>query len=119
MLLRTCIATLLTVGLTTAAGAQTGPASPGVREQAGDAWITTKIQAAYFLDADVKGRTIDVTTANAVVTLTGRVENEREHDQAVSIARTIRNISLTAGAGRKTGVAENRCGRADINAAIG
>jgi osmotically-inducible protein OsmY len=79
---------LLTVGLTTAAGAQTGSASPGAREQAGDAWITTKIQAAYFLDADVKGRTIDVTTANGIVTLAGRVENQREHDQAVSIART-------------------------------
>lgn len=56
--------------------------------QTGDAWITTKIQAAYFLDADVKARTINVTTKDGVVTLTGTVESERERDQAVSIART-------------------------------
>lgn len=55
--------------------------------QMGDAWITTKIQAQYFLDADVKARNIDVTTANAIVTLTGIVHSDRERQQAVSIAR--------------------------------
>jgi osmotically-inducible protein OsmY len=55
--------------------------------QAGEAWTTAKIQSKYFLDTDVKGRDIDVTTQNGTVTLRGTVESERERRQAVAIAR--------------------------------
>lgn len=41
-----------------------------------DGWITTKIQAKYFLDPDVKGRAVNVETANGVVTLTGTLESD-------------------------------------------
>lgn len=58
----------------------------------GDAWITTKVQASYFADADVRARNIDVDTVNGVVTLTGVVHSERERDQAVAIARTIDGV---------------------------
>ena len=58
-----------------------------------DGWITTKIEAAYFADADVKGRTIDVTTDNGVVTLTGTVEDQKARDQAVAIARSIDGVT--------------------------
>lgn len=52
-----------------------------------DGWLTTKIQAQYFADDDVKGRYINVTTREGVVTLAGRVDDENAHEQAVQIAR--------------------------------
>jgi osmotically-inducible protein OsmY len=58
-----------------------------------DAWITAKIQSKYFLDADVKGRDIDVTTQNGAVTLTGDVESERERRQAMALARNTDGVT--------------------------
>jgi osmotically-inducible protein OsmY len=57
-----------------------------------DGWITTKIQASYFIDADVKGRDIDVTTQNGIVTLTGTVSSETERREAAAIAREITGV---------------------------
>ena len=66
---------------------QASEAIEGATNDVQDGWITTKIQAKYFADADVKARRIDVTTENGVVTLTGTVENERARQQAVEIAK--------------------------------
>jgi len=52
-----------------------------------DAWITTKIQSQYFADADVRSLDIAITTESGIVTLSGFVDDQRAHDQAVSIAR--------------------------------
>lgn len=52
-----------------------------------DSWITTKIQSQYFLEADVKGRAIDVDTRQGLVTLTGSVTSAAEQDLAQRIAR--------------------------------
>ena len=52
-----------------------------------DVWITTKVQSKYFLDDDVRGRNIDVTTNEGVVVLRGHVRNDREKRQAVALAR--------------------------------
>jgi hyperosmotically inducible protein len=51
-----------------------------------DAWLTTKIQAQYFADEDIKARHINVWTRDGVVTLTGRVDTEAAHEQALNIA---------------------------------
>jgi osmotically-inducible protein OsmY len=51
-----------------------------------DAWIATKIQSKYFLDTDVKGRTIDVSVADGVVALTGSVESDAQRKTAEQIA---------------------------------
>jgi len=56
------------------------------------AWITTKIQAKYFADSVVKGRRIDVTTNNGVVTLTGKVESNSERQQALQLARETEGV---------------------------
>lgn len=64
-----------------------GGAIVSVNETLSDGWITTKIQARYFLDRDVKARNIDVTTANGTVTLSGHVDSERARQRAVEIAR--------------------------------
>jgi osmotically-inducible protein OsmY len=53
-----------------------------------DAWITTKLQSKYYVDDDVKGLNIDVTTNGGVVTLTGKVANAAERARALSLAKT-------------------------------
>ena len=56
-------------------------------ERLADSWLTTKIQAQYFADEDIKARYINVSTRGGVVDLTGRVADERAREQAVQIAR--------------------------------
>ena len=68
-----------------------------------DPWITMKIQSKYFLDAEVKGRQIDVDTRNGVVTLKGQVDNEQQKKEAEQIARETEGVKrvnnqLTVGA---------------------
>jgi osmotically-inducible protein OsmY len=62
--------------------------APGEPVAASDAWVTSKIQAKYFLDGLVKLRNIDVDTRSSVVTLTGAVGTEPERRRAVSLARS-------------------------------
>ena len=71
------------------AAATTGsPDRPGSASiESPDVWVTSKIQAKYFTDADVKGLDIDVTTREGVVTLTGQVDSQAEKRQAVALAR--------------------------------
>ena len=57
-----------------------------------DAWLTAKVQSKYFLDDEVKGRDIDVTTNNGAVTLTGTVETEAQRRQAIAIARNTEGV---------------------------
>jgi osmotically-inducible protein OsmY len=57
-----------------------------------DAWLTTKVQAKYFLDADVKGHQIDVDTRSGVVTLTGSVETAQQKTEAEEIARETEGV---------------------------
>jgi hyperosmotically inducible protein len=52
-----------------------------------DPWVTAKIESKYFLDADVKGRKIDVSTQDGIVTLSGDVSSAAERRQAVALAR--------------------------------
>ena len=70
-----------------------------------DAWITTKVQAKYFLDAEVKGHEINVDTNNGIVTLKGTVENAQQKKEAEAIARDTEGVKrvvnqLTIGAKR-------------------
>ena len=74
-------------------------ANNGVAAQGGttemeqpDAWVTAKIEAAYFMDAEVKGRDIDVDTQNGGVTLRGQVSSEAERRQAIAIARNTEGV---------------------------
>lgn len=56
-------------------------------EQLADSWLTTKIQAQYFADENVKVRHINVSTRDGVVTLTGFVDSAAERQEALEIAR--------------------------------
>jgi len=56
--------------------------------QLADSWLTTKIQAQYFADDDIKARHINVSTRDGVVTLTGYVDTPAQRDLAAQIAHT-------------------------------
>jgi osmotically-inducible protein OsmY len=74
------------------------PATTGTTGRSADAgqplWITTKIQAQYFTDADVKPWNIDVTTSSGgVVTLEGNVDSPEAKNEAVRIARETEGVT--------------------------
>jgi len=68
-------------------------AADRVGKEISDTWITTKVQAMYFLDKDVKGMQIDVTTKGTVVTLSGNVPTEATRQKAVADARSIEGVT--------------------------
>lgn len=57
-----------------------------------DAWVTTKVQAKYFMDASVKGHEINVDTRDGVVTLKGNVETAQQKTEAETIARDTEGV---------------------------
>ena len=65
-----------------------------VKENAGDAAITTKIKAAFVADRWVRAKNIHVNTDDkGVVTLTGNARNKAESDQAEKIARETKGVT--------------------------
>src|ERR1043166_982636 len=62
-----------------------------VAERAGehfaDGWLTTKVQAEYCADRDIKARYIDVSTRDGVVTLGGYVDSDQARAKAEQVAR--------------------------------
>lgn len=69
-----------------------GPPNNAAAEQFDSTWITTQVQARYFADAGIDGGDIDVQTHDGVVMLSGRVDDEREKQQAVEIARGVPGV---------------------------
>lgn len=74
---------LLLMSTTAVAGGQASRPSPS---RTADEWVTTEIQAQYFLDPVIKARTITVVTLNGTVTLTGDVNTTTERARAAEIA---------------------------------
>ena len=58
-----------------------------------DAWITTKVQAKFFLDDDIKGRDINVDSRNGTVSLTGTVASDAVRRMAEAIALETDGVS--------------------------
>lgn len=56
-------------------------------ERLTDGWLTTKVQAQFFADRDIKARYVDVSTRDGVVTIAGYVDTLAARDQALQIAR--------------------------------
>jgi osmotically-inducible protein OsmY len=86
-----------------------------------DAWVTAKIQAAYFMDAEVKGRDIDVDTQNGGVTLRGQVSSEAQRRQAIAIARNtdgVRNVTDQLTVTRESDTAAKQTGVAQAAATV-
>ena len=61
-------------------------------ETLADGWLTTRIQAQYFADDQVKARYIDVNSKDGVVTVKGFVESPAAHERALQIARNTTGV---------------------------
>ncbi len=58
-----------------------------------DTWITTKVKSSLLADSDVAGLNIEVETLNGVVTLSGRVDQQAQIQNATRIAREIEGVT--------------------------
>jgi len=74
------------------AKAQAKSAAQRVGKEISDTWITTQVQAMYFLDREVKGMQINVTTNAGVVTLAGSVESEAVRQKALADAKSVEGV---------------------------
>jgi hyperosmotically inducible protein len=69
------------------AAQQVKSAATQAGDKLADGWLTTKIQAQFFADDDVKSRYINVRSRDGVVTLKGFVESDDARRQVLEIAR--------------------------------
>jgi osmotically-inducible protein OsmY len=93
------------------------PASRGGGVAPPDTWITATIQSRYFLDAEVKGRDIDVDTQNGTVTLRGVVDTDAERRQALMIARNTEGVREVTDQLKVIGASGARDTRTDLSRA--
>jgi osmotically-inducible protein OsmY len=82
----TLLAALLATPLVAGCGKTIG-------ETIDDTTITTRVKTAMLNDPNVSGTGIDVDTYKGVVTLSGRVKSQGEHDQAVALARQVDGVT--------------------------
>src|SRR4029079_14861749 len=69
------------------AAQQVKSAAAQAGEKIADGWLTTKIQAQFFADDDIKSRYINLSSRGGVVTLKGFVESDDARRQVLEIAR--------------------------------
>ena len=82
----TLLATILAAPLVAGCGKTIG-------ETIDDTTITTRVKTAMLNDPGVGGLRIDVDTYKGVVTLSGRVKSQSEHDQAMALARKVDGVT--------------------------
>ena len=80
------------------------PSNPTAGQAIDDASITAKVKAALLAEKGVNGTDISVTTANGIVTLTGRLPDSSQVERANQVTREIDGVTtvqnnLTVGAG--------------------
>ena len=64
-----------------------------IGETIDDTTITTRVKTSMLNDPAVGGMKIDVDTYKGVVTLSGRVKSQAEHDQALALARQVDGVT--------------------------
>ncbi|HVG71568.1 MAG TPA: BON domain-containing protein [Vicinamibacterales bacterium] len=69
------------------AAEQVKAAAEQAGEKLADSWLTTKIQAQFFADEDIKSRFINVASRDGTVTLKGFVESDDARRQVLEITR--------------------------------
>jgi len=72
--------------------ASNNPAPKTVGEVVDDAWITTKVKAAFVEDPTVRALAINVDTFKGVVQLSGFANSSAEIQRASEIARGIKGV---------------------------
>lgn len=73
-------------------GCASTPTSKSTGEVVDDAWITTKVKAAFVEDSQVSALGIKVDTYKGVVQLSGFANNTTEIQRAAEIARGIKGV---------------------------
>lgn len=96
--MNTILATTLVIAALSApvAGyaADTQSVKESIKENVGDAVITTRIKAEYAKDKDVSALKIKVDTDDkGIVTLSGNARSKAEADKAVRIARDTKGVT--------------------------
>src|SRR3954470_19752796 len=74
-------------------GAKTAEAANRAGEVLSEGALTAKIKSKMTLDDLVQARSIDVSTTNHVVTLTGTVRSAAEHDRAMQLAKETEGVT--------------------------
>jgi len=74
-------------------GEKTAVAVEKVKETVAETQITGKIKAKMALDDMIKARSIDVSTTDTTVTLSGTVGSKVEHDRAMALARETSGVT--------------------------
>ena len=64
-----------------------------IGETIDDTTITTRVKTSMLNDPAVGGMKIDVDTFKGVVTLSGRVKSQAEHDQALALAHRVDGVT--------------------------
>ena len=64
-----------------------------IGETIDDTTITTRVKTSMLNDPAVSGTGVDVDTYKGVVTLSGRVKSQAEHDQALALARKVDGVT--------------------------
>ena len=82
----TLLAAIMTMPLVAGCGKTIG-------ETIDDTTITTRVKTSMLNDPAVGGMKIDVDTFKGVVTLSGRVKSQAEHDQALALARQVDGVT--------------------------
>jgi osmotically-inducible protein OsmY len=82
----TLLAAIVTLPLAAGCGKTIG-------ETIDDTTITTRVKTSMLNDPAVSGTGIDVDTFKGVVTLSGRVKSQAEHDQALALARKVDGVT--------------------------
>lgn len=57
-----------------------------------DSWITTKVKTDLLTSKNVPGTEVKVETVNGVVTLSGTVASQAEHDKALRVTKGIKGV---------------------------
>lgn len=83
---------LISLGAADTATTRAETAAKQTEEAISDGWITNKVKASFILSRNLDGLSIDVTTKDGIVSLTGTVVSTEEKSLAVEMARSIRGV---------------------------
>lgn len=71
---------------------KTKEAASKTADAASDTWVTTKVKTKIVRDKALKGSSIEVSTNNGIVTLTGTVTTDAQRQHAIAVAKTIKGV---------------------------
>lgn len=104
------LAAAVAAGPALAAQHEHKPDVPSAKSEqpATDTWITTKVKADLLASSNVPGTEVKVETVNGVVSLSGTVATQAEHDKAVTTAKGIKGVTRVDASALKVSAAAKR-----------